>query len=458
MTTLADQPLEEQIAQWREYLRRRKAFHGSDIEELEGHLRDQLTALTEAGLAGGEAFLVAVKRMGSLDALSREFAREHSDRLWKQLVIGPGADDESARTGYTEMLVVLGLAVAAALAMKVPALFGLRLSPDEELPPFYFRNASLFVFPLLAVYFVWKRGSGVASALRLALPFAAAAVFANVYPFRTNSDTERLTALHLPIALWLVVGVAYVGSRWVADSRRMDFVRFSGELAIYYLLIALGGGVLIGFTVMMFNSIGMNPEWLVGGWLVPCGAAGAVIVGSWLVEAKQSVIENMAPVLTRLFTPLFTVLLLVFLATMAWTGSPINVEREVLIGFDLLLVLVVGLVLYAASARDPQAPPDLFDGLQLVLVVSALVVDGVALAAIAARISEFGSTPNRVAALGENLILLVNLAWTAWLYARFLRHRGSFATLERWQIAYLPVYAGWAALVVVLFPLVFAYR
>jgi hypothetical protein len=185
---------------------------------------------------------------------------------------------------------------------------------------------------------------------------------------------------------------------------------------------------------------------------------GAVIIGSWLVEAKQSVIENMAPVLTRLFTPLFTVLLLVFLGTMAWTGSPISVERQVLIGFDLLLVLVVGLVLYAASARDPQASPDLFDGLQLLLVVSALVVDGVALAAIAARISEFGFTPNRVAALGENLILLVNLAWTAWLYARFVRHRGSFATLEQWQIAYLPVYAVWAALVVVIFPPLFGYR
>ena len=178
---------------------------------------------------------------------------------------------------------------------------------------------------------------------------------------------------------------------------------------------------------MMFRAIDMNPDWFVAGWLIPCGAAGAVIVGSWLVEAKQSVIENMAPVLTRLFTPLFTLLLLAFLATMAWTGSPINVKREVLIGFDLLLAVVVGLVLYAASARDPQAPPDFFDGLQLLLVVSALVVDGVALAAIAARISEFGFTPNRVAALGENLILLVNLAWTAWLYASFLRHRGSFA-------------------------------
>ena len=189
MTTFADQPLEEQIAQWRAYLRRRQAIHGPDVEELEGHLRDQLTALTEAGLAGDEAFLVAVKRMGSLDALSREFAREHSERLWKQLVIAPDAADESAQAAHTETLVVLGLAVAAALAIKVPALFGLRLGGGDE--PFYARNASLFVLPLLTVYFVWKRGSDVASGLWLALPFVAGAVFANVFPFRTSSDTER---------------------------------------------------------------------------------------------------------------------------------------------------------------------------------------------------------------------------------------------------------------------------
>ena len=466
MTTFADQPLEEQIAQWRAYLRRRQAVNGSDVEELEGHLRDQLVTLAEAGLTGDEAFLVAVKRMGNLDALSREFARAHSERLWKQLVIAPDAAGESAHAARAETLVVLSLAVAAALAVKVPALFGLRLSPDEEVPAFYLRNASLFVFPLLAVYFMWKRGWNAVGGLWLVLPFAAGAVFANVFPWETvvvdnvpkGSDTEVLTILHLPIALWMAVGFAYVRGRWFDDGGRMNFVRFSGELAIYYVLIALGGGVLTGFTVMMFQAIDMNAGWFVGPWLIPCGAAAAVIIGSWLVEAKQSVIENMAPVLTRLFTPLFTVLLLAFLATMAWTGSPINVKREVLIGFDMLLALVVGLVLYAASARDPQAPPDFFDGLQLLLVISALVVDGVALAAIAARISEFGFTPNRVAALGENLILLVNLAWSAWLYARFLRHRGSFTALERWQVAYLPVYSVWAALVVVMFPPVFGYR
>ena len=350
---------------------------------------------------------------------------------------------------------MFALAVAAALAIKIPALFGLKLGDANE--PFYARNASFFVLPFLTGYFVWKRRMDRRHLAWLAVPFIAAAVVVNTFPFTRGSHTEALSALHLPIALWLVVGIAYVGGRWFEGGGRMDFVRFSGELFIYYVLIALGGGVLTAFTMMMFKAIGMKPDWIAQDWLIPCGAMGAVIVGSWLVEAKQSVIENMAPVLTRLFTPLFTILLLVFLATMAWTGRPIDIQRNVLIAFDLLLVLVVGLVLYSASARDPEAPPNLFDGLQLLLIVSALVVDGVALAAIASRISEFGFTPNRVAALGENLILLVNLAWSAWLYAAFLRGRTPFRALEAWQTAYLPVYSIWAALVVVLFPPLFAY-
>jgi hypothetical protein len=79
--------------------------------------------------------------------------------------------------------------------------------------------------------------------------------------------------------------------------------------------------------------------------------------------------------------------------------------------------------------------------LQIVLVISALLADAVALWAIAARVSEFGFNPNRVAALGENVILLVNLAWSAVLYIRFLRGRGSFSNLERWQTDYTGVSA-----------------
>ncbi len=445
--------LEVQVAQWRTWLLRRPAIRPSDVDELEDHLRDEIAALVDAGLSDDEAFLVAVKRMGSLDAVSREFAREHSERLWKQLVVAPHGELDGTRTARTEIAVVLGLAVAAALAVKVPELFGRRLGEDA----FYALNASLFVLPLLTGYFAWKRGIDRTRCLWLALPFAAGAVAINAAPFARGGHTEALAALHLPIALWLAVGVAYTGGRWWGGSRRMDFVRFSGELFIYYVLMALGGGVLMGFTVVTFGAIGLDVEGTAERWILPCGAVGAVIVGAWLVEAKQSVVENMAPVLTRVFTPLFTAVLVTLLATMAWTRNGIDLEREVLIGFDLLLAVVLGLLLYAISARDPRTPPDLFDRVLFLLVASALVADGVALAAIAARISEFGFSPNRVAALGENLVLLVNLAWSAWLYARFLGGRGPFAALERWQTAYLPVYAVWAGLVVVAFPPAFGF-
>ena len=451
--------LEQQIDQWRSYLARRQAFHTVDVAELEDHLREQVAGLVDMGLAPDEAFLVAVKRMGDLDSLSREFALEHSERLWKQLVVAPAqsAEPGGVTSTRTDAVVAFALAVAAAVAIKLPNLVGFEWGVDEA---FYARNLSLFVLPFLVGYFIWKRGVSVHSWMvrGLAAAFVVAAVFANVYPYASDqSHTQILAAIHLPVALWLAVGIAYAGGRWSQVAGRMDFIRFSGEWVIYFVLIALGGGLLTGFVMMMFTTIGIDAEWFVEAWLLPCGAAGAVIVASWLVEAKQSVIENMAPVLTRLFTPLFTAVLVTFLVTLLLTGRAVDIERNMLIPFNGLLVIVLALLLYSLSARDPESPPGLFDVMQVVLVVCALLADVIALWNIAARITEFGFTPNRTAVLGMNVILLVNLAWSAVLYVRFLRNRDSVAALERWQTRYLPVYAIWAAIVAVVFPPLFRY-
>ena len=447
-------PLEEQIDRWRSYLRRRQTIHSADVEELEDHLRSQIAALTDAGLSADEAFLVAVKRIGELDVLSREFAREHSERLWKQLVASHAEGHEGRPEARTDAIVAFCVAATAALAIKVPALFGASLDASDG---FYVRNLSLLVLPLLSGYFAWKRRLDARAVGWLAAAFVAAAFVANSYPLAPGGYTETLTGLHLPIALWLVVGLAYAGDRWRHVGGRMDFIRFSGELFIYFVLIALGGGVFMGFTAVIFQAIGVDVEPLLEAWLVPCGAVGGIVIAAWLVDAKQSVIENIAPVLTRLFTPLFAAALVAFLGALLWTGRGVAVDRNMLIAFDLLLVVVLGLLLYSISARDPQAPPGAFDLLQVTLVIAALVADAVALWAIGTRISEFGFSPNRVAALGENVVLLVNLAWSTVLYVRFLRGRGTFASLERWQTAYLTVFAAWAALVVLVFPPLFGY-
>lgn len=446
--------LEERIAEWRDFVSRRQAIHAMDVDELEDHLRNQVSDLEAAGLSDDEAFLIAVKRIGDLDSLSREFAQEYSERLWKGLVVSPGASEGEWNR---EATVALGMAVGAGVAIKIPELFGLSWEGPETDILFFVSNLSFFVLPFLAAFLAWKRALPTSWWAGLAGTFLAAAVVMNLIPYAHEGHTQLLAVMHLPMALWLAVGVAYAGGRWRDPRQRMNFVRFTGEWFIYFVLIALGGGVLMGITAVVFSAAGLDAEKLVTLWILPCGAVGAVVIAGWLVEAKQSVIENMAPVLTLLFTPLFTLMLLAFLGTMAWTGSAISLEREVLIGFDLLLVVVVGLHLYALSARDPHAGPRLFDKLQLVLVVSALLVDALALWAILARISEFGFSPNRVAALGENLILMVNLGGAAVLYALFLSGKRGFASMERWQTNFLPVYLIWAAGVVGVFPIIFRF-
>ena len=446
--------VESQIAEWRSYVAKRPAVDDRDVDELEAHLRDQIAELDAAGLVADEAFLVAVKRMGALDALSREFAREHSGRLWKQLVLSGGADDEDAPArpsgGWPE---ALGFAAGAAVAVQVARLAA--GFPDEE-PVWLFRNAGLLVLPFLAAYFARRRGLDVRGLLLTAAPFVLAALVANLYPYRAESATELLVAAHLPVVLWFAVAYPYMGGTLASHARRMDFVRFTGEWVIYYVLIALGGGVLLLLTGLILAPAGIEVDG-VAAWVVPSGAAGAVVVAAWLVESKQHVVENMAPVLTTLFTPLFAVMLTVAAATYAVSGAAGAFDRELLGAFDALLVVVLGLVLYALSAREPARPAGLMDRVQLLAVASALVLDGMVLGAMVARIGDLGFTPNRAAALGLNVVLLVNLAGAAWLSARFLAGRAAFHDLERWQTSYLPVFAAWAAAVVAVLPPLFAF-
>jgi hypothetical protein len=442
--------VESQIAEWRAYVARAAAVNGHDVDELEDHLRHQIAELNAVGLTADEAFLVAVKRMGDLDDLSREFAREHSGRLWKQLVLKSDDAPTLASSGWLEALV---FAVGAAVAIQVARLAA--HEPADE-PTWLERNVSLFVLPFLAAYFARRRELNPRQWLLTAAPFVLAAVLINLYPYEPDADTEMLVALNLPVVLWFVIAYPYMGGTLRSHERRMDFVRFTGEWFIYYVLIALGGGVLMALTAGILKPAGVDVD-RVAEWVLPSGAAGAVIVAAWLVESKQRVVENMAPVLTMLFTPLFAVMLGAAVVVYAVTGLGEAFDRDLVSVFDALLVVILALVLYGMSAREPTTSPDWTDGIQLVAVVSALVLDVLVLGSMIARIGDLGFTPNRTAALGLNLLLLVNLAGAAFLSVRFLTRRSTLHRLERWQTSYLPVFAVWAATVVVVIPPLFGF-
>ena len=142
--------VERQIGDWRDFLASRHALSPADVTELEGHLRDQMADLARVGLSADEAFLVAVKRLGAQDELSSQFAREHSDRLWKQLVRGASAGQAGSR-----LPLAVGLGLAAGVAVKLPDFFGYGFV--EGGGGFFPRNLAVLVLPFLAAYFLWRR-------------------------------------------------------------------------------------------------------------------------------------------------------------------------------------------------------------------------------------------------------------------------------------------------------------
>jgi len=439
------------IAEWRGYVSRAGVMNGHDVEELEAHLRDQMTELGAVGLAEDEAFLVAVKRLGEVDEISREFALEHSGRLWRQLVV---AEDRETGGGDEGFLWALLFSVLAAIAVQIPRLSGVEFS---ELGPFYLRNAGLLVLPFLAWYFGRKHRLTTGQILATAAPFLVAGVAVNLYPWEPNSSSELLVGLHLPVLLWLVIALPYMGGAWRSHEQRMDYVRFTGEWFIYYVLIAFGGWVLLMLTAFILEPAGPDVVMAILEWAVPSGAAGAVIIAAWLVEEKKSVVENMAPVLTMIFTPLFAVMLGASAITYAVAGLGTEFDREAIFVFDILLIVVLGLLLYRISAREPTQPPNLMDRIQLVAAVSALALDVMVLSTMITRIGDLGFTPNRAAALGLNLVLLVNLVWATWLATRFISGAVPFRRLELWQTSYLPAYASWAVAVVLALPPLFGF-
>ncbi len=445
--------VEAEIAAWRAAIQKASQLEDETIQELEDHLRDEIDSLKQAGLREDEALIIGMRRFGNSREIAHDLADIDSDKLWRQFF---EADASHNPIGPREIAWVIGAALMAALFGKVPMLFGVAMQePELEV---YARNLSLFVAPILIVAYVIKNGYNAGRGATLFALTLTGALAANLYPFPYESDTSSLLALHLPLLMWLGVGLAYCGNEWRTVRAPVDFIRFSGEFFLYSVLILCGGGVLVALIGVIFEAIDVPTEQWVMEYVAFSGLLATPIVAAYLVEKKRSLIENLAPMLARIFIPLFVLMMIGYIATVAVQQKSIVEDRDMLIVIDVLLLLVVGMVLYDLSARTETERFTFSHGMNVALIGAAIVIDGMALYGIVNRLSEYGFTPNRVAALGENVLLLGNLLVLAAAYARIASDRARLSLLWRWQVGYLSVYAVWFTFVVFALPPLFGFK
>jgi hypothetical protein len=361
------------------------------------------------------------------------------------------AKDEISWGTSKDLVFVIMAALFAGLVAKLPAL----LTIDEEF--FYTRNAGLIIFPVLSAYFAWKNGLSAGKMTLIAGTILAGLVFINSLPNVDTSDTLILSCIHLPLLLWSVLGFSFVGERNNME-KRLNYLSYNGDLIVMTTLIVIAGGILSGATIGLFSLIGFNIEKFYFENVVIFGLPAAPILGTYLTQTNPQLVGKVSPVIAKIFSPLVLVMLVIYLIAIVYSGKDPYNDREFLMIFNGLLIGVMAIIFFsiAESARKGKNPAEIW--VLLLLSVVTIVVNGIALSAILFRISEWGITPNRVAVLGGNVLILIHLLLVTVQLFRALSPKGNIAGVGRAISVYLPVYIVWTMIVTFLFPFLFGFK
>ena len=352
----------------------------------------------------------------------------------------------------TELVIVIVFALLAGLIASIPNITGI----DNE--KFLFRNISFIVFPLLSTYFIWKQKLAFKQYLFPLLAFIVAAVYINLLPTNKESSSIMLAFIHLPIFLWTMFGYSFLGEHIKSSQSRIGFLRYNGDLVVMSGILLLSTVLFSAITVNLFDLIGINIETFYFQNIMIWGIAAIPIVATYLIQTNAQLINKVSPIIAKIFTPLVFINLLIYLSAMVYTKKYPYQDRNVLLLFNVLLMGVMALILFSI-AEAGKATKNKFSLIVLFgLSALTLIVNAIALSAIVYRINEFGFSANRIAVLGGNLLIFINLALVS--YKLFLTSfkNGSIEEIEETIAGYLPVYAIWTGLISFLIPLLFEFK
>jgi len=361
----------------------------------------------------------------------------------------PRDEEMEADTKWKDLLLVIVISLLAGTIAKFlfPSIIKGLINPA---------NIVFTVFPLLSFYFLLKNRPSKKLILSINLSYLVALIYLNFLPIK-DSDSIILANLHLPVFLWSLVAISFMGDYHLQPRKVLEYLKYNGELLISSGLLLICGVVLTALTIGLFEAIQVNIKDFYMNNIVIYGVAASPFVGTYLAKAR-GITKNIAPYLAKVFSPLVLLTLGVYLATIIVTQKNPYTDREFLLIFNLMLILVLAITIFSVAGRETGSKIAFNDRIIFALLTVALVIDCVALSAILFRLTSYGITPNRLAVLGMNLIVFVHLVRITVNYFRFLLGKVKVEIIESAITRYLPIYSLWALFVAIFFPIIFSFK
>ncbi|MFC0261565.1 hypothetical protein [Fontibacter flavus] len=362
-------------------------------------------------------------------------------------------DTETISWGSKKELWFIGFAcIVAGLLAKFPSIFSL----NEEF--YYPLNLGLIVFPLLIAFFSWKNKLSLKNKTIIGVIIAISAVFINLWPGEAESDTLILACIHLPLLLWVILGAAFTGNQINNHQKRLDFLRFNGDLVVMTAILAISGMLLSGITIGLFELIGLKIEQFYMQNVVIFGLPSIPIVATFLNYSNPHLVNKVSPIIAKIFSPVVLLMLIIYLGAIAFSGKNPYTDREFLLLFNLLLIGVMALIFFAVAESVQKVKTNFGIWVLLLLSIVTIIVNGIALSAIIFRISEWGFTPNRLAVLGSNILILIHLLMVTSILFKTVQQKSDVSNVGTVIAKYIPIYFIWTVVVVFIFPLIFGFN
>ena len=351
-----------------------------------------------------------------------------------------------------EWKVVTILAALVAVVAILPNFFKI----EQDI--FYAKNVGFIVFPALMLYFVWKQHQPLNKLIAPLIISLVSALYINLLPTLTNSDSVSQAFFHLPIFLWAIFGYTFIGGDVSTTNKKINFLRFNGDLLVLCGLMLIAGGLFTAITINLFEVLKVNIITIYFNYFVAIGLSIIPLFAAYLIENNGHLVHKVSPVIARIFTPLVTITLFIYLVTIFFTGTYPTANRDYLLLFNVLLIAVMALIIFSLSevAKNTQQKSNQI--ILWVLSVLAIIVNGIALGSILYRINDFGFTPNRLAVLGGDILILVNLLLVSFNLFKVVTGRVEVEKVESSIALFLPLYFVWTAFVTFGFPILFQYK
>lgn len=361
---------------------------------------------------------------------------------------------DSVKIRKADILFLIITCAITGFLIEIPQLFDLSLKDSF----FYEKNAGLIVLLGVSLYaFLTKDRIKTKEVLITSSVFIISAVYINLLP-SNNSDSIILAYLHLPLMLWCLYGLVFIDFDTKDKTKRIDYIKYNGDLAVLLAIISIAGGILTGVTIGLFSAIDLKIEQFYFNYIVIWGLVSAPIVATFVIRKFPFVVNKIAPIIANIFSPLVLITLVIYLISILVTGKDPYNDRDFLIIFNLMLLGVMGIIVFSISETSINRKQRINEMILFALTIVTLIIDLVALSAILYRLGESGFTPNRIAVLGSNLLIFGNLVLIMLDLYRVNFKNKEIKQVELTIAKYLPLYILWTIFVVFVLPMIFGFK